>query len=176
MTKDQPRKRNGTPADGVAAAPPCAMVIFGATGDLTKRLVVPALYNLVNAKRLPDEFRLVGIGRNAESIDQWRRHLGDAITEFAPRGGEFAADRIDQAAWRWITDRMSYQQGDLNDPGTYRRLGEHLAGLDKTAGTAGNYLFYLAVADQLFGVAVAGLGAAGLVTERDGRWRRVVNE
>ena len=61
---------------------------------------------------------------------------------------------------------MSYLQGDLNDPGTYRRLGEHLAGLDKTAGTAGNHLFYLAVADRFFGVAVAGLGAAGLVTER----------
>src|SRR5262249_34276172 len=61
----------------------------------------------------------------------------------------------------------------LNDPATYRRLGEHL---DKTAGTAGNYLFYLAVAPDLFGVTVDGLGAAGLATEADGRWRRVVIE
>jgi glucose-6-phosphate 1-dehydrogenase len=62
------------------------------------------------------------------------------------------------------------------DPATYRRLGEHLAGLDKTAGTAGNHLFYLAVADRFFSVAVAGLGTAGLVTEKDGQWRRVVIE
>ena len=58
---------------------------------------------------------------------------------------------IDQAAWQWLTERMSYLPGDLNDPETYRRLGEHLAGLDKTAGTAGNHLFYLAVADRFFG-------------------------
>jgi glucose-6-phosphate 1-dehydrogenase len=74
---------------------------------------------------------------------------------------------------------MSYLQGDLNDPGTYRRLGEHLAALDQatdTAGTAGNHLFYLAVADRFFGTVVAGLGAAGLVTERHDQWRRVVIE
>jgi len=68
---------------------------------------------------------------------------------------------------------MSYVQGDLNDPAMYRRLGEHLAGLH---GPAGNYLFYLAVADHFFSVVVAGLGAAGLTTEPDGQWRRVVIE
>jgi glucose-6-phosphate 1-dehydrogenase len=71
---------------------------------------------------------------------------------------------------------MSYLQGDLNDPATYRQLGKHLAGLDQTEGTAGNYLFYLAVSDRFFGAAVAGLGAAGLVREEDGHWRRVVIE
>ena len=71
---------------------------------------------------------------------------------------------------------MTYLQGDLTDPATFSRIGEHLAGLDKTAGTAGNYLFYLAVADRFFSVVVAGLGAAGLVTEKDGQWRRVVIE
>ena len=61
---------------------------------------------------------------------------------------------------------MSYVQGDLNDPATYKRLDDHLAELDKTAGTAGNCLFYLAVADRFFSVAVAGLGAAGLARRR----------
>jgi len=164
MTKqEQPRKAsNGTPAGGVAVAPPCAMVIFGATGDLTKRLVVPALYNLVTAKQLPKEFRLVGVGRNVETGDEWRDGLGAAMRDFVAHGGEFEADHIDETAWRWLGERMSYLQGDLNDPDTYRRLGAHLAELDNAAGTAGNRLFYLAVADRLFGPTVAGLGAAGL--------------
>src|SRR5206468_3188011 len=89
---------------------------------------------------------------------------------------EFQSDHIDQTAWRWLSDRMSYLQGDLNDPGTFRSLAKHLAELDNTAGTSGNYLFYLAVADQLFSVVVAGIGAAGLAEEKDGQWRRVVIE
>jgi glucose-6-phosphate 1-dehydrogenase len=158
------------------AAPPCAMVIFGATGDLTKRLVVPALYNLVNAKQLSNGFRLVGVGRAAESVDEWRDSLTEMLQGSIRRDGEFQEDHLDQTAWRWLTDRMSYLQGDLNDQETYRQVREHLAWLDRTAGTAGNYLFYLAVADRLFGVAIAGLGAADLLTERDGQWRRVVIE
>jgi glucose-6-phosphate 1-dehydrogenase len=158
-------------------APPCAMVIFGAAGDLTKRLVVPALYNLANAKRLPDEFRLVGVDLTTKTTEDWREGLTRTMNEFVTQGGgEFEADHIDQAAWRWLTDRMSYLQGDLSDPGTYRRLGEHLAKLDSTVGTAGNHLFYLAVADRFFSVAVGALGAARLVAERDGQWRRVVIE
>jgi glucose-6-phosphate 1-dehydrogenase len=163
-------------AETAVAAPPCAMVIFGATGDLTKRLVVPALYNLVHAKQLSDGFRLVGVGRGTETVDEWRKSLADMMRESAAHDGEFQEAHIDQTAWDWLTERMSYMQGDLNDQDTYRRVREHLAGLDKTAGTAGNYLFYLAVADRLFEVAIAGLGAAELVTERDGQWRRVVIE
>jgi len=170
----QPKRVAQTEA--AVAAPPCAMVIFGATGDLTKRLVVPALYNLVNAKQLSNGFRLVGVGRAAESVDEWRKGLTEMLQGSIGHDGEFQEDHLDQAAWRWLTDRMSYLQGDLNDQETYRQLREHLAGLDRTAGTAGNYLFYLAVADRLFGVAIAGLGAADLLTERDGQWRRVVIE
>src|SRR5438132_13419027 len=71
---------------------------------------------------------------------------------------------------------MIYLQCNITNAEIYRRLDAHLAGLDKTAGTAGNRLFYLAIADRFFGVAVAGLGAAGLVTEKRGQWRRVVIE
>ena len=124
-------------AETVAVAPPCAMVIFGAGGDLTKRLVTPALYNLVTAKRLPDGFRLIGVDHGNRTVDDWRKSLTDMMNEFvAKRGGEFQADHIDQTAWRWLTDRMTYLQGDFEDPKTYSRLKEHLAGLDKTAGTA----------------------------------------
>jgi len=168
---------NAAEDDSAAVAPPCAMVIFGAAGDLTKRLVVPALYNLVNAKQLPEGFRLIGVDLADKTQQDWREGLTNMMNEFvAQGGGEFQADHIDQTAWRWLTDRMSYLQGDLNDLGSYRRLGEHFAGLDQTAGTAGNRLFYLAVADRFFGVVVAGLGAAALVTEQNGQWRRVVIE
>src|SRR5215469_15846364 len=169
--------RAAAKAETVSVAPPCAMVIFGAGGDLTKRLVAPALYNLVIAKRLPGGFRLVGIDHRNTTVEDWRRSLTEMMNEFvASHDGESQADRIDQAAWRWLTDRMTYLQGDFTDPQTYSRLKEHLAGLDKTAGTAGNRLFYLAVADRFFSVVVAALGAADMVTENDGQWRRVVIE
>jgi glucose-6-phosphate 1-dehydrogenase len=168
---------NALAKDGVAAAPPCAMVIFGAAGDLTKRLVVPALYNLVGGKGLPEAFRLVGVDLADKTTESWRAGLTETLNEFAAQGGgEFEIDHIDQNAWRWLAERMSYLQGDLNDAATYRRLGEHLGRLDQTAGTAGNYLFYLAVSDRFFAAAVAGLRAAGLVGEEHGHWRRVVIE
>jgi glucose-6-phosphate 1-dehydrogenase len=181
MTKvamqDPPMANDAADDESAPVAPPCAMVIFGAAGDLTKRLVVPALYNLANAKRLPGEFQLVGVDLASKTTQDWRQGLTDMMKEFvAQGGGEFEIDHIDRVGWRWLTDRMSYLQGDLNDPGTYRRLGEHLAELDGTGGTAGNRLFYLAVADRFFGAVVAALGAAGLVTEKGRKWRRVVIE
>jgi glucose-6-phosphate 1-dehydrogenase len=91
-------------------------------------------------------------------------------------GGEFQNDRLDEAAWNWLADRITYLHGDLNGPETYRRLGGLLAELDQKAGTSGNYLFYLAIPDRLFGSAVAHLGAAGLVEEKESQWRRVVIE
>ena len=163
-------------AESVVVAPPCAMVIFGAAGDLTKRLIVPALYNLVTAKRLPDGFRLVGVDLAAKTAEEWCKGLSDAMQEFVGKDGEFQIDQLDQAAWRWLAERMSYLKGDLNDPGTYQGIGKHLAELDKTAGTSGNHLFYLAVADRFFSVVVAGLAAADLMIEKNGRWRRVVIE
>jgi len=163
--------------DSAQVAPPCAMVIFGAAGDLTKRLVVPALYNLVNAKRLPEGFQLVGVDLAAKTAQEWRQGLTEMMNEFVTKGGgEFEADHIDETAWRWLTDRMSYVQGDLNDPGAYQKLAEHLAELEKSAGTGGNHLFYLAIADRFFSTVVAALGKAGLATEQDGKWRRVVIE
>jgi glucose-6-phosphate 1-dehydrogenase len=153
------------------------MVIFGAAGDLTKRLLVPALYELVRAQRLPQQFQIVGVATSAQTTGDWVKNLTDMINQFvAHGGGEFHADRLDETAWGWLTSRMTYLQGDLNDPQTYRKVGGCLAELDQKAGTAGNYLFYLAIPDRLFGQAIAGIGAANLATEADGRWRRVVIE
>jgi glucose-6-phosphate 1-dehydrogenase len=159
-----------------ATAPPCAMVIFGAAGDLTKRLIVPALYNLVSAKQLSNGFRLVGVDRSERTVEQWRDGLINTMKEFVGGDGEFQVDHINHAAWQWLADRMTYLQGDFTDPRTYSRLREHLTQLDNTAGTAGNHLFYLAVSDRFFGTVVDGLAKAGLVMEGDGRWCRVVIE
>jgi glucose-6-phosphate 1-dehydrogenase len=132
---------------------------------------------LANDHRLAEGFRLVGVDLAEMSAEQWRAHLTDAMNGYvANKDGEFHLDELVQATWQWLAERMSYVSGDLNDPDTYRRLGEHLAGLDKTADTSGNRLFYLAVADRFFGPAVAALGAAGLTTESDGQWRHVVIE
>ena len=91
---------SGAPVDGAVAAPPCAMVIFGAAGDLTKRLVVPALYDLVGAKRLPERFRLVGVDLAAKTSADWSRDLSQMMTRFvAQGGGEFDADHLDLNAW-----------------------------------------------------------------------------
>jgi glucose-6-phosphate 1-dehydrogenase len=180
MSERQERASTGkklATGDTVPVAPPCAMVIFGAGGDLTKRLIMPALYNLVTAGRLPDGFRIVGVDHGRRTVEEWRQSLTDMMNEFvASHDGEFQADHLDQKAWQWLGERMSYVQGEFEDADAYKRIGQHLAELDKTAGTAGNYLFYLAVADRFFETVVERLGAAGLVGEQDGRWRRVVIE
>ena len=175
LNSSTPSNATQQPASAVVA-PPCAMVIFGAGGDLTKRLVVPALYNLANDQRLSEDFRLIGVDLAEMSAEQWREHLTEAMKGYVAKDGEFHLDEFVMATWQWLTERMSYLQGDLNDPETYRRLGEHLAGLDKTAGTAGNHLFYLAVADRFFGPVVAGAWGRGSDHGTDGQWRRVVIE
>ncbi len=174
----------------VPQAPPCTMVILGAAGDLTRRLVVPALYNLVRAGRLPAAFRLVGVDRQQQSADDWRHSLGQAMEAAAASGARGEADMtaLDPGAWQWLSERMSVVVGDLDDDGLYQRLGEHLATLDGQPGAPGNVLFYLAIGDRLFATAVDGLGRAGLTTEpkeaqnaqnaqdQPGPWRRVVIE
>src|SRR5262249_52466733 len=128
-------------------------------------------------KRLSDGFRIIGVDLVAKSADDWRQDLTAMMNEFVAKGGgEFEADHLDQTAWRWLTSRMSYLQGDLTDDGCYQRLGAELAAMEKTGETGGNRLFYLAIADRFFGAVVDHLGAAGLVKEDGKSWRRVVIE
>ena len=97
--------------EDAAVAPPCAMVIFGAAGDLTKRLVVPALYNLATTRQFSD--RLPARRRRPRRQEHARmaRGLTDTMKEFIGHDGEFQVDRIDQNAWQWLADRMSYLAG-----------------------------------------------------------------
>jgi len=150
-------------------ADPCAFVIFGASGDLTKRLLVPALYNLAAARLLPDEFAVIGVARADASDDTFRSHMRDALREFAtgPVSNEVVRD---------LTARFSYLRGDFDDPNTYRALSEKLSAAERASHTGGNCLFYLATPPSVFGLVAQQLADAGLLREEEGRWRRLVIE
>jgi glucose-6-phosphate 1-dehydrogenase len=161
-------------ASGAKPAGPCCMVIFGAAGDLTKRLVVPALYNLACAKLLPNEFAIVGVDLADRGDEDWRQSFHGMITDFLEHSGE--PEQLKQDVWQWLTSRMTYQKGDLNDPATYEALKSKLSEIDSKQATGGNYLFYLAIADRFFGSVVQHLGEGKLGCEEEGHWRRVVIE
>ncbi len=93
------------------------MVIFGASGDLTKRLVVPALYNLARTKVLPENFALIGVARSKRTTESWRTHLHDMLESFVGNAAaEFDVDHIDEAVWKKLADKMTYIEGDLTTP------------------------------------------------------------
>jgi glucose-6-phosphate 1-dehydrogenase len=162
---------------------PCAIVLFGAGGDLTKRLVVPALYNLSRTGKLPENFALIGCDLAPGDTKGWCEHLHDMLESFVgSTTAELSIGKIDEKAWHWLAQRMTYMQGDLTKPDLYAALETKLEEIEKTADTNGNVIFYLAVADRFFGTVVEHLGKAGLATQGedgDGRqtfWRRVVVE
>src|SRR5688572_15615759 len=122
--------------DLVTAVGPCTLVLFGASGDLTKRKLIPALYNLVREKLLPDNFAVVGFARRdtttADFREQTRRNVA-----------EYAKDGIDQETWDWLESRFHFLPGSFDDAEAYKALDAKLAELERTAGTGGNVLFYL---------------------------------
>jgi glucose-6-phosphate 1-dehydrogenase len=152
----------GRPAD------PCIMVVFGASGDLTKRKLIPALYNLAKDNLLSKEFALVGVARNELSSEQFRDMIGKEI-------GDYATTKVDPDLWHWFARRIYYMAGDFDDPKAYGNLRELLGQIDKEHGTRGNYFYYLATAPNFFAPIVKQLGEAKLVTEENG-WRRVIIE
>ncbi|HTT70383.1 MAG TPA: glucose-6-phosphate dehydrogenase [Anaeromyxobacteraceae bacterium] len=148
---------------------PCAIVIFGATGDLTKRKLLPSLYNLRLNGLLPKNFALVGVVRRNMDDEAFRELMSQEIREFA-------TSPLDAAMWADFRARLHCVSGDLEQPQTYEKLGERLAELDREHDTGGNALFYLATPPDAFGPLVRRLGEAGLVREDDQRWRRVIVE
>ena len=146
------------------AAGPCVFVLFGASGDLTKRKLVPALLNLVKAKLLPEDFAVVGVSVDDLSPDAFR----DQVSEFLP------ANEAECIAW--LRPRLFYERGDFADPNTFLRLKDRLAQVDLERHTQGNYLFYMATAPKFFAAIVQQLGKAGLSQQSEGQWRRVVIE
>ncbi|HJY81753.1 MAG TPA: glucose-6-phosphate dehydrogenase, partial [Candidatus Binatia bacterium] len=148
---------------------PCVMTIFGASGDLTKRKLIPALYNLARENFLSKEFAIVGFARRAMTSETFREKITQDIKEFAT--GQFDPD-----LWHWFVRRLYYVIGDLQDSNAYQKLRDLLAQIDKDHGTRGNYFYYLATAPEFFAPVVQQLGAAGLLHEDNGQWRRVIIE
>lgn len=153
----------------VQLADPCVMVIFGAAGDLTKRLLIPALYNLARSKLLPKEFAIVGFAHTQMSTDDLRQKMSRDIQEFGT--GE-----VDAQLWDWFVQRLYYLPGNFEDAGAYQKLVDLLTEVDQKYGTRGNYLYYLATASDFFCEIVRQLGDIGLAREESGHWRRLIIE
>jgi len=148
-------------------APPCTLVIFGAGGDLTKRLLMPSLYNLRLGNLLGDGFEVIGVDRAERGEDDYREYLTKEMESFVGHGGEFNPTKLDMAAWDWVRDRIHYQVGDFTDPKLFEALASRIKG---------NAVFYLAVAAQFFGTVIEHLADGGLMKEGEGAFRRVVVE
>ncbi len=153
----------GRPAD------PCIMVIFGAAGDLTRRKLIPALYNLAKAQLLSREFAILGVAHSPMSTEDFRSKLSEDIRHYA-------GSDIDSDIWEWFTRRLYYVTAEFNDKNVYSQLKTTLEKLDKDHSTHGNYFFYLATAPDFFGPIVEQLAATGLMQEENGHWRRVIVE
>ena len=151
-------------------AQPCAVVIFGASGDLTKRKLVPALYHLAQNRLVPAEVAVVGVARRETSDEEFRANMRDSVVEFS--GGE----ALDEAVWESFAKGLYYVSGEFGDDETYRKLGAKLEVCDKERNTAGNRVFYLSTAPSAFATCVHKLGEAGLVQQADGKFRRVIIE
>jgi glucose-6-phosphate 1-dehydrogenase len=148
---------------------PAAIVIFGASGDLTQRKLVPAIHTLSCDGFLSAGIRLIGVSRTEMSDAEFRDQLYHGVTEYA-RLKPHVCQR-----WPEFANRISYLAGGYEDPDTYRRLAERLAQLDAEEGTGGNRLFYLAVPPTLYERIITCLGQAGLNRKGAG-WTRIIIE
>ena len=148
---------------------PCTLVIFGASGDLTKRKLLPALYNLKAHGLLPERFVILGVGRQPIPDADFREMQAQSLQQFA-------LTRVEEGLWAPLRENLYYLSGDISDPQTYARLGERLRELGTARGVGGNVIFYLAVPPNGFGEIVRRLGEAGLAREDVNQWRRVVVE
>jgi glucose-6-phosphate 1-dehydrogenase len=150
---------------------PALMVLFGATGDLAHRKVIPALYHLWRTNLLPHEFVVLGVGRRSYDDATFRQEIRTALEKYS------RILPLDEAAWRSFSERICYQVLDFGDPSGFDRLVERLDALDAERGTRGNRLFYLATQPSQFADIISQLGRVGLDHEHfDGGWRRVIIE
>ncbi|MEO5761131.1 MAG: glucose-6-phosphate dehydrogenase [Vicinamibacteria bacterium] len=163
MTRAKSKGKKGQPGA------PCTMAIFGASGDLAKRKLFPALLNLRRSGLLRDEFAVIGLATSEMTSEAFRERLSNDLKSFAP---EDAASDL----WKWLSERIYYLPGNFRAPELYTKLAAQLVDIEKKHGTRGNLLHYLATPPDFFGEIVSQLGTAGLTAETKDSFRRVIIE
>ena len=144
---------------------PTTIVIFGASGDLTQRKLIPSLFSLYRKDRLPERFKILGFAGSRYSDQSFRQHLREGLEKFAPY-------KFEESKWQMFAEDIHYQSGDYQEPGSFKMFHEIL---HKWEGGPANRLFYLAIPPYLFPSVIEKLGATGQTVENAG-WRRVVIE
>ncbi|MCB0907927.1 MAG: glucose-6-phosphate dehydrogenase [Nocardioidaceae bacterium] len=150
-------------------AGPCGMVLFGVTGDLSRKKVMPAIYDLANRGLLPPGFSLVGFARRDWADQDFAQIVHDSVREHART--EFREE-----VWQQLAEGFRFVPGDFADDAAFDRLRRTIQELDEVRGTGGNHVFYLSIPPRFFGDVVSQLKEHGLVDHREGSWRRVVVE
>jgi len=150
-------------------AEPCALIIFGATGDLTRRKLIPALFRLSQQRLIPAEFAVVGVARHTLSDEEFRSSMREAVLEFGSK------EEFDEAAWNSFAAALFYLSGDFSANETFGSLRERLSQIEADRATQGNRIFYLATAPDFFGLIARNLGAARLA-QSDTGWTRLIVE
>jgi glucose-6-phosphate 1-dehydrogenase len=150
----------------------CTLVIFGASGDLTRRKLVPALWSMFQGRVLPEPFAVIGVARSEWSSEEFRGRMRKAIAEFA------RVQPPSQKVWDRFAQALFYYAGDPADPGLYEGLGRYIAKVEQERATGGNRLFYLATPPSIYATTVTRLGAAGLNRPLEGSpgWVRIIIE
>ena len=146
------------------------MVIFGATGDLTRRKLLPALYRLSQQRLVPSEFAVLGTARQTLSDDEFRATMKEAVAEFDHE------DSLDESTWQSFAKRLFYLGGDFNDAGLYHNLKAKLEEIDREYQTRGNRIFYLATAPDYFGLIARKSKEAGIAKPKKKAWTRIIVE
>lgn len=158
--------KNGTDRKNLE---PCSIVIFGASGDLTARKLIPALYHLCKEHQMPADFRIVGFARREKSDASWRQELRTALDQFS------RTKPVDEEVWAKFSACLFYCQGDLTDPGSYQKLESILSSFGSRP-LRENLLFYLAISPSQFGTVVEQVSAARLLVRDGAGWQRIVVE
>ena len=148
---------------------PCTIVIFGASGDLTARKLIPAFYHLFKEKQMPAAFRVLGFARREKNDASWRTELRAALDQFS------RTKPVDEKTWHAFAENLFYCQGDLTEDAAYQRLEAQLTGFG-SGPLRENLLFYLAISPSQFGEVVEQVHRAGLLNREGSAWQRIVVE
>jgi len=169
MAEQNPAQENASGQSRGRAADRCIMAVFGASGDLTARKLLPALYNLARNDLLPQEFAILGFAKDDFPEEEFRKRVRENIRAYS--GAPPDCKLCD-----WLAERSYYLSGDFKNPADYVRLKDRITQLTQSLNTGGNVFYYLATLPQFFAEIIRQLGEQGLASEDNGRWRRVIIE